>query len=144
MVERANRNDPCPCGSGEQFKKCCNEQVKFSGTFDTLHDESFFSRLFNPKGRTTVLELWIQTTIYFLVFYLVHRILENASEVNFFAGIVLLILFVYLYVVALIRRAHDLGNSGWYCLTLLIPLWNIWSGIHIYLISNNNRRLKTT
>jgi len=23
-VDRAGRNDPCPCGSGKKFKKCCH------------------------------------------------------------------------------------------------------------------------
>jgi preprotein translocase subunit SecA len=23
----ARRNDPCPCGSGRKFKKCCGRQV---------------------------------------------------------------------------------------------------------------------
>ena len=22
-MEKPNRNDPCPCGSGKKFKKCC-------------------------------------------------------------------------------------------------------------------------
>jgi hypothetical protein len=22
-MEKAGRNDPCPCGSGKKFKKCC-------------------------------------------------------------------------------------------------------------------------
>jgi uncharacterized protein YecA (UPF0149 family) len=22
-VPKANRNDPCPCGSGRKYKKCC-------------------------------------------------------------------------------------------------------------------------
>lgn len=30
MVERAGRNDPCPCGSGKKYKSCCllKEQQK--------------------------------------------------------------------------------------------------------------------
>jgi preprotein translocase subunit SecA len=23
MVEKVGRNDPCPCGSGKKYKKCC-------------------------------------------------------------------------------------------------------------------------
>lgn len=32
MVERAGRNDPCPCGSGKKYKSCCliKEQQKKS------------------------------------------------------------------------------------------------------------------
>ena len=144
MIEGINRNDPCPCGSGKKFKKCCIEKSGFNGTFDSLQDESFFSRLFNPKGKTNVLEFWIRTTSYFLVFYLVGRILEHVPKANFVAGTALLVLYVYLFVVALIRRAHDLRHSGWYCLTLFIPIWNIWSGIQFCFISGNNRQLKAT
>lgn len=27
-MEKAGRNDPCPCGSGKKFKKCCEDKVK--------------------------------------------------------------------------------------------------------------------
>ena len=26
-MEKAGRNDPCPCGSGKKFKKCCEGQI---------------------------------------------------------------------------------------------------------------------
>ena len=32
-MQKVGRNDPCPCGSGKKFKKCCEEKVakkKFS------------------------------------------------------------------------------------------------------------------
>jgi preprotein translocase subunit SecA len=25
QVEKVGRNDPCPCGSGKKYKKCCGE-----------------------------------------------------------------------------------------------------------------------
>lgn len=25
VIQLANRNDPCPCGSGRKFKKCCGK-----------------------------------------------------------------------------------------------------------------------
>lgn len=37
MNKKVSRNDPCPCGSGEKYKKCCEKQAlsqkqkKFSG-----------------------------------------------------------------------------------------------------------------
>lgn len=31
MVERRHRNDPCPCGSGFKFKRCCGLAQSFSG-----------------------------------------------------------------------------------------------------------------
>ena len=27
-MSKVGRNDPCPCGSGKKFKKCCEEKVK--------------------------------------------------------------------------------------------------------------------
>lgn len=27
-MEKVGRNDPCPCGSGKKFKKCCEEKVR--------------------------------------------------------------------------------------------------------------------
>jgi hypothetical protein len=32
-MQKVGRNDPCPCGSGKKFKKCCEEKMirkKFS------------------------------------------------------------------------------------------------------------------
>lgn len=37
MTKKVNRNDPCPCGSGEKYKKCCakrdlaRQQKRLSG-----------------------------------------------------------------------------------------------------------------
>ena len=30
MAEKINRNDPCSCGSGKKYKKCCSMQEKSS------------------------------------------------------------------------------------------------------------------
>jgi uncharacterized protein YecA (UPF0149 family) len=29
LVEKLGRNDPCPCGSGKRFKKCCLKTGRF-------------------------------------------------------------------------------------------------------------------
>ncbi|MGA2089400.1 MAG: SEC-C metal-binding domain-containing protein [Stellaceae bacterium] len=29
MAEKLGRNDPCPCGSGRRFKKCCIATDRF-------------------------------------------------------------------------------------------------------------------
>jgi hypothetical protein len=29
MMEKVGRNDPCPCGSGKKYKKCCGKQTSF-------------------------------------------------------------------------------------------------------------------
>ncbi len=38
-MEKVSRNDPCPCGSGKKFKKCCEGQKK-TRTFQVLSSES--------------------------------------------------------------------------------------------------------
>ena len=30
MNEKTGRNDPCPCGSGKKFKKCCGKEKKLA------------------------------------------------------------------------------------------------------------------
>jgi len=30
MNEKLKRNDPCPCGSGKKYKKCCGKEKKLS------------------------------------------------------------------------------------------------------------------
>jgi uncharacterized protein YecA (UPF0149 family) len=29
LEEKLGRNDPCPCGSGKQFKRCCLRRGRF-------------------------------------------------------------------------------------------------------------------
>ncbi|MES2199244.1 MAG: SEC-C metal-binding domain-containing protein [Chlamydiota bacterium] len=38
-MEKASRNDPCPCGSGKKFKKCCESQKK-TRTFQVISSEA--------------------------------------------------------------------------------------------------------
>lgn len=33
-VSRAGRNDPCPCGSGKKFKKCCGQKSGIAGDLE--------------------------------------------------------------------------------------------------------------
>ncbi|MCI0381526.1 MAG: SEC-C domain-containing protein [Chlamydiae bacterium] len=28
MTKKVGRNDPCPCGSGKKYKKCCEERIE--------------------------------------------------------------------------------------------------------------------
>lgn len=28
MQKKVGRNDPCPCGSGKKYKKCCEERLE--------------------------------------------------------------------------------------------------------------------
>jgi hypothetical protein len=38
-MKKAGRNDPCPCGSGKKFKKCC-ESMMIAGRFTASRIDS--------------------------------------------------------------------------------------------------------
>jgi hypothetical protein len=54
MTQKVGRNDPCPCGSGKKYKKCCEEKAQkkqfqaqvLTGSTDKL--SSFFKRSMTP------------------------------------------------------------------------------------------------
>ncbi|MBS0648135.1 MAG: SEC-C domain-containing protein [Verrucomicrobia bacterium] len=53
-MEKVGRNDPCPCGSGQKFKKCCESKVakRSIGAAQVLSGaskmSSFFQRHITP------------------------------------------------------------------------------------------------
>lgn len=49
-ADKAKRNDPCPCGSGKKYKKCCHNKDK---------DKSFTATLQN-KGASKMTSLFAQ------------------------------------------------------------------------------------
>ena len=63
MNKKVGRNDPCPCGSGKKYKKCCEQRLggrKFSAsvissgnkeTKATQISADFFSKLSAPKPK---------------------------------------------------------------------------------------------
>jgi SEC-C motif len=49
-MEKVGRNDPCPCGSGKKFKKCCESKAPHSHLLkntQVLTDTSGVSSLFH-------------------------------------------------------------------------------------------------
>jgi hypothetical protein len=34
MTEKIKRNDPCPCGSGKKYKKCCMDKATTTKMID--------------------------------------------------------------------------------------------------------------
>jgi hypothetical protein len=48
-MEKAGRNEPCPCGSGKKFKKCCESKAakKVIGTAEIITGPNKMSSLFN-------------------------------------------------------------------------------------------------
>ncbi len=47
-MEKVGRNDPCPCGSGKKFKKCCEAKVtkRSIGNAQVLTGTSTMASLF--------------------------------------------------------------------------------------------------
>ena len=37
MSEKVGRNDPCPCGSGKKYKKCCGFKVQEQKQLSARH-----------------------------------------------------------------------------------------------------------
>lgn len=50
-MEKVGRNDPCPCGSGKKFKKCCEAKVskRSIGNAQVITGKSNLSSLFNRR-----------------------------------------------------------------------------------------------
>jgi len=52
-MKKVGRNDPCPCGSGKKFKKCCESKMigkKFKATkIDSKPQNSNISSFFQKK-----------------------------------------------------------------------------------------------
>lgn len=51
MSQRVGRNDPCPCGSGKKFKRCCLEKTGSDPTPDVPPP----AKTFAPRGELTLL-----------------------------------------------------------------------------------------
>jgi hypothetical protein len=52
-IKKVGRNDPCPCGSGKKFKKCCYEKYeKQRDKWRWLHTgrKALGERFFKSKG----------------------------------------------------------------------------------------------
>ena len=65
MTKRIGRNDPCPCGSGKKFKKCC--QAKLDETdfqyrrwrqIESNLIRDLFSYALETRGRETLVDAW--------------------------------------------------------------------------------------
>lgn len=54
MKKKVGRNDPCPCGSGKKFKKCCEKRMlggKFMATkIDTTSSGGKLSSVFQVNS----------------------------------------------------------------------------------------------
>jgi hypothetical protein len=53
MAEKVGRNDPCSCGSGKKYKKCCEAKHKY---------KSFEAKVISGSGRFTNLFSQVQAS----------------------------------------------------------------------------------
>ena len=44
-MEKVGRNDPCPCGSGKKFKKCCADKMNNRFMAHKIEGSSLTSRI---------------------------------------------------------------------------------------------------
>ncbi len=51
--EKIGRNDPCPCGSGKKYKKCCEEKDKY---------KKFDAKVLSSSSATSVAGALFQST----------------------------------------------------------------------------------
>ncbi len=55
-MEKVGRNDPCPCGSGKKYKKCCEHRNALEG------------RVFTPKSEEKTSIISTTTSFFHKVF----------------------------------------------------------------------------
>ncbi len=87
---------------------------------------------FSAKGRISRFTFWVY---YFLPCLALTAIafkldpmlgtLDTETGIGLFSSIVYLF-FIYPSIAILIKRFHDRGRSGWWCILMLVPLVNIW------------------
>ena len=93
---------------------------------------SFIKLYFTVNGRISRYPFWLY---YFLPCIVLITIafkldpmigtLDTETGIGLFSSIVY-IFYIYPSIAVFIKRFHDRGRSGWWCLLLLIPLVNIW------------------
>lgn len=53
MTKKVGRNDPCPCGSGKKYKKCCEQRLGPKRKFQASILSSGLSSGKNLEGKAT-------------------------------------------------------------------------------------------
>lgn len=91
--------------------------------------------LFNPEGRINkkIFILIIALNIAFLIFlfYLLSG-LKNRFVIDIIALFIITI-FLFIGIIAIIKRLHDLDKSGFYIFILILPFHNLILLFHLFL-----------
>lgn len=95
-----------------------------------------FKELFlTAQGRINRKPWWIGILIIFLVYIGMYAVLGPQSSI---AGLISLLM-VIPYVMMCIKRCHDRGKSGWWCLLLIIPVvGGLWALIDLGILKGTD------
>ena len=100
----------------------------------------------SPVGRVSRNELWLKYLLpYWGIIFILAFVDGFIGTFNEESGLGLvsgtaLVLSLWPSLAVCIKRMHDRDKSGWYLLTNLIPIWNIWSGIELYFLEGSQGR----
>jgi len=86
---------------------------------------SWLDLFLSLKGRINRGSFWFATIAFF---FFNAFVLGALTPLTAGAGLILSILSIYPGVAVAVKRCHDRGKSGWWCLLLLIPVigWIWW------------------
>ena len=86
------------------------------------------------EGRLNRKRYWVRTGLCIVLNIMAAIFMEIPAELPIFFGAILTIAVSIYHIMFTVRRAHDLGRSGWYLLWSIVPLVNIYIAIRISFI----------
>ncbi|MDY2739138.1 MAG: DUF805 domain-containing protein [Acidaminococcus sp.] len=99
--------------------------------------ENYLTMLKNDltiEGRLNRKRYWVRTGLCIVPNIIAAIFMEIPAELPIFFGAILTIAVSIYQIMFTVRRAHDLGRSGWYLLWGIVPLVNIYIAIRISFI----------
>lgn len=94
-------------------------------------EESLLKSLFSFNGRNRRSKYWITQLCVGSLFVPANIMGDDMSEGVAIFTLLMLIPAIWMMVVNIVRRCHDLGKSGFWCLLTFIPLVNLFIGIYL-------------
>lgn len=76
MNDKIKRNDPCPCGSGKKYKKCCGQKKSMSNRKTSVIDSSASNSLLDRISKGGAMHKASDSNEYGLK----NRITKNINE----------------------------------------------------------------
>ena len=110
-----------------------NEIPEAAANSMAKREETWQEKYLTAEGRLNrkpyILRSLLLGVVSFVISFVIVLLAGPASADG--VGLVLQLLFAIPGVMLVIRRLHDLGHSGWWCLLGLIPLVNLFLGIYL-------------